>query len=499
MPEVLWEIWHQKRNHHHRISLDFQETPDAVFKRITREFANTENALPTTMLDPNTGKETRVRWDFSFRSRGKENPLQDNQSFAQQGVGEGALIVVRARDIRAQTIYIDGTAGLMDDELKAARSKVPLILFLLFLLLGGGGAYYYYFIHLPREKEKAPHRLEVSTEPKGAVVSIILDLQGTPEGKRQRFLEQTFKTPSKNILLAKNSKVVQLSITHPGHKTWKIGYTPQEWEADQKGPKKLKVITSASLLIPGTLPDDLEKLPPPPKFKELPAPSPKALTVEYPKRWKPIWVGIDPMHGGESKGAKGMGEKTASTLALELAQTVQAHLKQVKRRRYQVFLSRTADEDTEEKERVRNLRRATAIVQLDYAAGYDEYKKANQTTKKDASIVHYNDSVAGFQVLWAKGPSGNKSQKLAACLVDAMKQAGFLPHAIGYDTPPADTNTSPLREFQGKSAVLAGRTPAARLIVGYLSHRAEEKILHAKETHQAVATVIESATVCFNK
>lgn len=500
MPEVLWEIWHQKRNHHHRIALDFNETPGAVFQRIVQEFSNTDKVLPTTMMDPNTGKEVRILWDFSFRSRGKENRLQDNVPFAQQGVGDGALIVARARDIRAQTIYIDGTAGLIDEELRATRSKTPLILALLFVLLAGGGAYYYYYVHLPRERERAPHRLDVSTEPKGAEVSILLDLQGTPEGKQQRFQLQKFKSPSKNIPLVKKSRVVYISITKQGYKTWKLGYTQDEWEKDQQGAKKLKDILPTALSIPGTLPDDLDKLPPPPRFKVVPASAPKALTVQYPRRWKRFRVGFDPMHGGEDKGAKGMLDKTGSALALELANTVQDHLNKAKRRGYQVFLSRTADEDTEEKQRVRNLRRASAIIQLGYSTGHDEYKKATQTTKKDASIVHYNDAVAGFQVMVSKqGSSSAKAQKLAQCLVDAMKEAGFLPHSIGYDKPPADANATPLREFSGKSALLAGTIPAVRLLVGYLSHRAEEKILNAKETQQAVATAIESAIVCFNK
>lgn len=506
MPEVLWEIWHQKRNVHHRVSMDFNETPQAVFQRIMHEFQGTEKALPTIMLDPNTGKEVKVMWDYSFRSRGQESKLAENVSFAHQGVGEGSLIVARSRDIRAHTIYIDGTAGLVDEELRATRSKWPLLIAMLILLLGGGGAAWYFMVHLPEEQRKAPHIVKVPTTPAGASVSIILDMQGTPQGKVKRFISIKEKTPKKKIPIPKKAKVVYFGISKEGYKTWKRGYTIEEWSKDRRGPKKLEIIYPKEFTIPGEIPDELDKLPPKPKYKTLKAPAPKFLSVKYPRRFRYFRVGLDPLHGGDEKGVKGTSGKTASELNLLLAKTSNLYLRKVKRRRFRVYLTRKKDKNVSDKRRARKVRYTRAVVQFDFAVGFKEFAKASKNDKKDGTIIPYNDSVAGFKVLWAdKGRAKKKSKKLAGCLAGSMQKAGFIPHRIGYAKPPKkkddddDDKVAGVVEFDGESAVLGGRAPAVRLIVGYLSHRAEEKVLLKAETHVAIASAIADATVCLKK
>ncbi len=511
MPEVLWEIWYQKRNVHHRVSMDFNETPQAVFQRIMAEFDGTEKALPTQIVDPNTGREIPVQWDFSFRSRGKENRIKDRKSFAEQGVGDGSLIVARSRDIRAHTIYIDGTAGLADEELRVARSKMPLIFALLVLVLGGAGAAYYYYVFLPEQQRKAPYVVNVGTEPHGSEVSILLDLKNTPTGKVKRFQALKFVTPAKNVMLPKKSKVIYISITKKKYQTWKKGFEKDAWLKDQtdfkdakgkvvKAPRKLIAINPKELTIPGFLPDELDKKPPPPTFKVLKAPTPKALKVKYPRRWRRMRVGLDPTHGGKDRGAVGYAGPPASALNLKIAQAVQEHLLKVKRRRrrrYRVYMTRKDNKDLAPSKRARKLRWMTATIQLDFAVGHKEYKKASKTTKKDGSIVHYNDSVAGFKVFWSgKNRRSKKSKKLAKCLAASMAKAGFLAHRTG---EPKKAKQPPVREFRGDSAVLNGRSPAARLVLGYLSHRAEEKVFMQDSTHKILATVIEDALVCFKK
>ncbi len=504
MPEVLWEIWHQKRNVHHRVSMDFSETPQAVFQRIMHEFQGTEKALPTIMLDPNTGKEVKVAWDFSFRSRGQENKLNETISFAHQGVGEGSLIVVRSRDIRAHTIYIDGTAGLVDEELRATRSRWPLIIVMLLLLLGGAGAAYYYMEYLPAELKKAPHLVNVATTPKGATVNIILDMQGTPQGKVKRFLSIKETTPKKKIPLPKKAKVVYFGISKKGYKTWKRGYTIEEWSKDRRNLKKLEIIYPKEFTIPGEIPEELDKLPPAPKFKTLKAPEPKIIKVKFPRRFRNFRIGLDPMHGGDEKGVKGTSGKTASELNLLLASTTDKYLRK-QRRRFRVYLTRTKDKNVSDSRRTRKIRYTKAVVQFDFAVGFKEFEKANKNDKKDGAIIPYNDSVAGFKVLWRnKGRSAKRSQKLAGCLAAAMQKAGFVPHRIGYAKPKKKDGDDKdkikgVEEFDGKDAVLEGRAPAVRLVAGYLSHRAEEQALLKAETHVAIATAIGDAAVCFKK
>jgi N-acetylmuramoyl-L-alanine amidase len=478
--------------------MDFGETPQSVFARIQKELQGTDKAPPLKMINPNTGREVDVTWDFSYRFRGKETPLQASNSLVAQGVGEGALLVARVRDIRAHTIYIDGTEGLGEQELAAAKSKMPMIIGMLMLLFFGGGTAYYYLISIPEQKRRAPYLVDFLTEPKGAEVKLTLDMREID--KQQTYQTLSIKTPTKGVEIHKKAQLVYISIEHKGYKSWTHGYTKEQWEKDRQLEKKLPPISIQDFLLkPGNLPDEIDKLPEPPKFVKLEVPQPQDIQVTYPRRWRRMSIGIDPTHGGEHKGiASTSSDITASTLNLQIAQSVATHLTKL-RWRYHVLLSRKADQNPSHAQRMRNLLRSQVIIQIDFASGTTALPEANAKDKQNDQIVTYNDSVAGYQILWsADNRNSSDTQKLAGCLDKSLQKAGFLPYRLGQ---PQNTTipTSGIQKLPSdtKDPILSGNLPAVRLLPAHLTHRAETKLMTQNQTHLIIAKTIEEALICY--
>lgn len=517
MQEYLWEIWMGKNNVHHRIQMNVTETPGDVFQRIVHQFAGTDKAIPTTRRDPNTGQEVQVKWKFSCRSQGKELPLRNHGTFEEQNVNPDSLIVVREVELRANTIYIDGFDGLADEEMAAARSKTPLILGVLFLLLAGGGAGYYFGVYAPQQAALAPYKIAIPTKPEGAKVMIVMDVSKVPKKKvgakapkapkgaddgGEKLQRIKITTPSKNVAIPKKAKIIFIEITKKGFKPFTAGHDLEKWGKDRAGLKKLLPLDAKELTAKNFFPAKLEKAPDEPKFKALPAPTPKEVEVKYPRRFRRFALGLDPLHGGlDKQGANGVSGKTAGDLNLALSQVVYKRLKQRKmRRRYRIYTSRTKDADISIKRRQRSLRRARhAIVQFNFASGVKELPEASKNLKKGGKLIPYNDAVAGFQIYWSKkNRAAQKTQKLAKCMGEAMKQAGFTPRAPkkGEDKSVGELG---IRSFDSKNDILNGKTPAIRLVPGYISHRAEDAVLNKAETHTAIATAIEAAMICYKK
>ncbi len=506
MPERMWEIRVRKQTIHQRIDFEPHEIPSQVFQRLIQNSKGTDKEIPETQLDPNTGQEVVIKWNFFYRFRGEEFPLNPDLSFEAQNVPPSAVIVVKAPTIRAQTIYIEGFDGLKPEELEAARSKAPIIagIIALVLLLGGGG--YFYFVYLPKAKMLEPYRVNITTEPKGALITLILDIKDVPylKGKKSGFEYMSLKSPQKNVPIPKQAKLIFAEIKLPGYKKWSVGVPLEKY---QKNPKKYKLIPAKELTKPGFFPDELEKLPPPPKFLPVPGPDPTVLEVKFPRRWRRLTLGVDPLHGGKATGAVGIDGTTAASLNWAVSQTLNNVFKKWRRKVRTRLSKRKESDNPPSKRRARFLRAAGAILQLDFKTDGELFKPGKKKEKVGGKEVTYNDAVAGFTIVWSENNAkAAYTQKWAKCLADAMVKAGFRPFQIGdpQNSPDKKTLPKPKLEDALKSAklndpVLNGRAPALRVIPGFLSHRAELKAWKDPNTQEAFATAVAQSLICLRK
>lgn len=517
MQEYLWEIWTGHKNTHHRTQMDASETPRVVMQRTIQELQGTDKSVPATRRDPNTGQRTEIKWKFAWRSQGEENPLKNHLSFAEQGVTPDALIVVREVEVRAHTIYIDGFDGLQAEEMAAASNKKPMIagIVLAIVLLGGAG---FYFLHwAPQQDALAPYSIDVPTAPKGASLMLILKVPKKAQASApkpsvsdpsktskaaidEKLTTMKFVTPTKHVKIPKKAKIIFISIHKKGYKPWTAGHELEKWNKDRLGLKKLDPIHPKELTVANYFPKMLEKLPKAPPIPTIAAPQPKALSIRYPRRWRRIKLGLDPMDGGlDHQGAKGI-TKTSAELSLAVAQAMLSHLKK-QRRRYRVTTTRNKDRVTSNAKRNKTLRRKRVrlLLQIAFASGVKELPKASKTMKRDQKLIAYNDSVAGFQIYTSKdNRSQKKSIKWASCLSQAMKAAGFTPRKARKGES-EDVGKSGIRVLAQTDPILGGKTPAARLVAGYISHRGENKVLNQGSTQTILGQVVEHASICYKK
>lgn len=501
MQEFLWEVWSGKRNAHHRTQMDLSETPNTVFQRLVAQLQGTDKEIKLRTLNPNTGKEVDRQWKFSCRIKGQTTPLQQHQPFAQQGVIKGALIVVRPIEVRANTIYIDGTEGLAMEEIAVAKNRTPTIIggLLAAVLLGLLGFYFFYWA--PMQAAKQPHLLKVKTLPESSTVTMVMDVRNTAEFKakklKQPFIKRLGATSRKNrytLQIPKKAKIIYVQIEEKGHITWKKGVPLATWE---KNPKQHSTIDPSLVLGKGFFPESLKKEPPKPRFVTVPGPAPKMVPIKYPRRWRSPRMGFDARFGAKETGPTGSSQQPASKFNLALALTVLKHFKSRKRRRYRVYMTRKTDVNPPAKRRLRSLRRANLIVQFDLASGLQELPKNNQKLNVGGKEVLYNDGVSGFQVFWsAKNKKADASKRFALCLGAWMKKAGFKPRAArkGEQVTNADVGVRPVT---GEAPVLGGKAPAVRLVPGYITHRADEAALAKPEGLMSIARAIEGAVICF--
>ena len=500
MQEYLWEIWSGKQNTHHRVHMDLNETPRAVFNRLVGELRGTDKEIRTRTLDPNTGQEVTLHWRFACRMKGETKPLQENMPFGQQGVEPGALFVLRPLEIRANTIYVDGIEGLQGEEIAVAKNRTPLVGLLVFLLLLGGAAAFYFFVYLPAQRAKAPHQIKVATSPKGSLVTLVLDVGDVPNFKekfkiKDRYLQRLGQTNPKErytLLVPKKSKIIYVKVEEKGYQTWQRGAPLKDWEKD---PKKYGYIQVSSLLQKGYFPTMLQKALPPKKKEPAKSHAPKAVELAYPAGWKPVRVGVDPLLGGSAKGPLGASGKSASSMNLLLAKSIQVKAKG----KFRVALSRSKDAAVADAKRSKAMRKATGILQLDMASGLTEEPKFPETVEVGGNKIEVNNGVAGFQLVWSdKNGASAQAKKMAVCLGTWLTKAGFKPRPARKGETMTDAKLG-IRPLSGEDAVLQGKIPAVRLVAGYITHRAEEAIFLKRENRKLFATAVEGAFLCFAK
>lgn len=513
MQEFLWEIWIGKRNMHHRTQMSLDETPREVFHRILDSLKGTDKEIGTRTVDPNTGREVDLQWRFAWRSQQQEANLQGHIPFARQGVPEGAVFVVRQVSIRAMTLYVDGIEGLGSKEMAAAKPKAPYILSALLLLALLGGAAYYFLVFKPAQDATAPTIVQINTTPKGTKVSILMDMRKV-KGAKDVFKAISSKkgTPAK-LAIPKNAKIVKVSLSFEGYKPWQKGHENDAWQKDQAGEKKLKPIAAKTLSTPDFFPPSLEKAPAEMKkpkkakieYKDVPGPKPKMLKVKYPrKKPRTLQIGLDPARDKKDLGPVGLSGRNASTLNLLLSKVIQRHLNAIRvrrRRPYRVALARSKKKETTVATRAYQMRRAKVIIQLDLASGLEEQKEGVKSFKKGKTEFKHNDTVAGFQIFWSEKERKSKepTTKLAKCLGTALKAAGFHPRAPRKGEKVTDKDLG-IRPLTGEvTSYLEGKVPAIRVVIGYLTHRAEEKALLNLANHQIIARAFESALICWQK
>ena len=593
MHEFLWEIWVGRGNMHHRVTMDLNDSPTVIFQRIIQELEGTEKTIKTSMLNPNTGEEERTQWEFSCRVKGEEWPLKDNDSFARQGVVEGAMLVVRAKTIRANTIYVEGYDGLDDEQMAVARSKTPLIVASLILLVILGAVSYYIFVLRPKEAAREPYRVKVATLPDTGKVEFLLVSKTKERGKDGKFakwpngsfkmMDQTRRLEqklgkSRIVLVPKKVMIGYALIEAKGKATWQRGASFEAWSKskvidrclgrkcytravlkqhyskamletlktcketkecgdgsvcslgfcakscsddsacgtngvcqDKICMAKLEPFDAKLMMDENFFPKQLKKFVPPPKPrgpKPVATHAPKSLTVAYKKRLKRARVVFDPMHGGSDKGATGIGSKTAKDYNLLLSEALRAHLNNNRKRkrasRIKAYYTRLKDGVYSAKNRVRSLRRRDVLIQFNVANGLSENKATNQKDKGN----EYNDTIAGFQLV-VQGPRkvrGRRARryekkrmqlsvKLARCLSDSLKKAGFRMKP----TTGSDILSKAGIQASTSDSLLNNAIPAVRVSLGYITHRKEAAVLANTDTHKAFASAVEDALSCYRK
>ncbi len=503
MQEFLWEIWTGKHNMHHRIQMSMDETPEAVFRRLVQELRGTEKEIATRAMDPNTGKEVELKWRFSCRNKGEEAPIGGKQAFSSQKVQAGALIVVRPIELRAHTLYIDGFEGLGQEEIAvASSSKRSIVGFVVgaVLLLGAVG---YYFFSGGTSNDTIS--IEIKTEPKGAEFEIITDMTGLPGIGANKIVRLSNKTP-RRFSLRRAAKIIRVSISMDGYTTWSKGMKSEDdWKNLSPEKQKEATIEPKELTIPGWLPKKLTLKPKePPKPRAVASSRPEALNIIYPKRrWKPkdkrFRIAIDPDRGGEDKGPLGATTQTpTSQLNLTMVQAIAAALGKTPAFKGRIGLTRSKDTAVPLETRIAAAKkRSKLLLQIDLADGLKEFPAGISKEKVGDKEITYNDAIAGYKVIYSEqNKAAEQSEKFAKCLGTSMKNAGFLPNASAKETLAGSTTgvrkaSAPLLD--------ASPIPAVRLVVGYPTHRAEEKVLTSPDTHGHLALVVEHALICYLK
>ncbi|MBU49537.1 MAG: hypothetical protein CL920_12650 [Deltaproteobacteria bacterium] len=240
----------------------------------------------------------------------------------------------------------------------------------------------------------------------------------------------------------------------------------------------------------------LSTVPPGGNFKKIPPSKPKNISVTYPKKWRGVSLGIDAMRGGEDKGVVGWTYVSSSKVNLQLANKVASHLKAQGKRGYKVAMSRKDDTDVASKKRVSTLRRSKLLLQIDMGNGLQEWKKNKAYVTQDGKKRWFNDGVAGFQIVWSKDNKKSKqTKKWATCLGKSLKRAGYVVRKARKGESMTSSSLG-IRPATDEDPVLSGKTPAVRVVAGYLTHRKEAKAF-ASSQHIFFAKAIEAALVCY--
>jgi N-acetylmuramoyl-L-alanine amidase len=504
MAEFLWEIWTGKRNMHHRIQMSLNESPEAVFRRIIQELKNSDKEIAEREIDPNTGKEVDVQWRYAWRNKGEESPLAAKQAMSQQGVADGALFVARPVERRAMTLYIDGVEGLGQEEI-AAASNTKRNLFI------GAGAFLFFaiaasylFLFGGTKKELLTYTIHIKTLPKGAQFEMELDVRGLPGFDNKDFIKLGGQTP-RRFALRQMAKVIYVKISKEGYKTWEKGTpTREEWLKLPQDKRTLATIDPKMMTADWYFPKALEVMPKESsKANAVAASKPEAITVNYPSaRWQPkdraFRLALDPDHGGSQTGALGATtQQPASRLNLAITNAIREHLMRTRAFKKKIGVTRSKDAPITLPNRLASLKRAKLLLQIDLASALQEDPKNNAKRKDGDKEITYNDAHAGFTLLTSPNhPQATRSKAFATCLANSLKRAGFLPKSDAK----AALNASALGIKEAPHPLLdQTKIPAVRLVLGYLSHQKEEKVLTNPDTYPILAQVVEDALLCFLK
>lgn len=240
-----------------------------------------------------------------------------------------------------------------------------------------------------------------------------------------------------------------------------------------------------------------------PALAQKPRAAPPAAKAKPPPAPRPKVIALDPGHGGVdpgTTGASGMHEKTVvMAVASELERQLGAG------RRYRVALTRRADHFIALRERVRRARAAKADLFISLHAdshpdrwvrGATVYTLSDDASDREAAALaakeNKADLVAGIELrdkphdvasvlieLTQRGTI-NQSRVFAGIMVDSLRRHGVA--------------TLPRGHRQAGFAVLsAPDVPAILLELGYLSNRAEERLLLDKAHQQKLARAIAYA------
>lgn len=240
-----------------------------------------------------------------------------------------------------------------------------------------------------------------------------------------------------------------------------------------------------------------------PVLAQNPRVAPPAVKPKLPPAPKPKIIALDPGHGGAdpgTTGASGMHEKAVVfAVAAELERQLTAG------RRYRVALTRRADHFVALRERVSRARAAKADLFISLHAdshpdptvrGATVYTLSDDASDREAAALaakenkadvvagvdlrRQPDDVASVLIELTQRGTINQSRAFAGTMVDALRRHGVA--------------TLPRSHRQAGFAVLtAPDMPAILLEIGYLSNRADERLLLNKAHQQRLARAIADA------
>lgn len=231
-----------------------------------------------------------------------------------------------------------------------------------------------------------------------------------------------------------------------------------------------------------------------PKVKPKPAPAPAP---------RPKLIALDPGHGGAdpgTTGASGMHEKTVVyAVATELERQLSAG------RRYRVALTRRGDLFVPLRERVSRARAAKADLFISLHAdshpdsgvrGATVYTLSEGASDREAAALaakenkadlvagidlrRQPDDVASVLIEMTQRGTVNQSRAFAGIMVDSLQRHGVATLPRGH-------------RHAGFAVLTAPDVPAILLELGYLSNRADERLLLNKAHQQRLARAIAAA------
>jgi N-acetylmuramoyl-L-alanine amidase len=218
---------------------------------------------------------------------------------------------------------------------------------------------------------------------------------------------------------------------------------------------------------------------------------------------KPRIIALDPGHGGAdpgTTGASGMHEKTVvMAVANELARQLTAS------RRYRVALTRRSDHFVALRERVSRARAAKADLFISLHAdshpdrgvrGATVYTLSESASDREAAALaakenkadlvagvdlrRQPDDVASVLIEMTQRGTVNQSRAFAGLMVDSLRRHGVATLPRGH-------------RHAGFAVLTAPDVPAILLELGYLSNRADERLLLNKAHQRKLARAIAAA------